>query len=108
MVAKMLGRGLAFPKSKTPALHQSRGFLFSSALLAEIGGPRYASAGATPRRTIRGGSIIVTGVSVLREFRPASVVCSGAATPSLCLRSSIDHARLLLMFDSAASGAHSG
>jgi hypothetical protein len=78
--------------------------LFSAALF----GPRYASAGAMPRRTIRGRSIVVTVASVLREASRVSALASGAATPSLFLRSSIDHARLIVSFLSSASGAHSG
>jgi hypothetical protein len=65
-------------------------------------GPRYASAGAMPRRTIRGRSIIV--VSTVRGMSR----CSGAATPTLFRNSSIDHRLLFLSFDPSASGAHSG
>ncbi len=85
---------------QNPASRPEAGLLF----FVRPVGPRYASAGAMPRRTIRGRSIVVTVASVLRELSRGS----GAATPSLFLRSSIDHARLILSLLSSASGAHSG
>jgi hypothetical protein len=89
---------------QNPASRPEAGLLF----FVRPVGPRYASAGAMPRRTIRGRSIVVTVASVLREASRFSGPASGAATPSLFLRSSIDHARLILSLLSSASGAHSG
>ena len=85
---------------RNPASGLEAGFL----VFVRPVGPRYASAGAMPRRTIRGRSIVVDVASVLRVLS----LGTGAATPSLFLRSSIDHARLILSLLSSASGAHSG